>query len=569
MAVVDIHDRHRSGGPLRRSQLWTILAASALILSAGNVADPDLWGHVRFGQDLLAARGVPATCTHTFTASDHPWINQEWLSQMIFAAIGALSGPPGWLIMKALLGLGVFALMIRDADRRGVSSIVVAAVILLAAYNVAPGWNVRPHIFTYALFASMILVLDRRFASHEAADAVRAPVLWPVPLLFIPWANLHGGFFAGFCVLAAYLVCRSVEAVWRRGWEAARPIGHYGMIVAAAAVVTLLNPYGVHLHAWLLRDALQPPTDISEWMPLHVGDLRFIPFVLLLGVTVAAWLFSRTPRDTTQTVLLAVMVWQSLAHVRHIPFFAILTGFWLPPHLEDLRRRLIDRPSPVSTMRRVRAMRAGLWLTAVGLAAALAVRSRAVWVDESLYPVRAFEFMTAHRLVGRLVVQIDWAQYAIAAFAPDTTVGFDLRLGCYPRAIADMNWTFFLGAAREDEAAGRQAPSDGNGEEVLRLGEPNLVLLNRRFPHPVDVLQIERVRALVDGAQPDWVLLYQDELTQLWGRRNLYDQPASRGYLPPSERRITDDRQAGFLRWPALPEKLPSRNVVSRPENLR
>src|SRR4029079_689575 len=50
------HPRGAEDGPLtdiRRSILAAALAVSALVLSAGNVPDADLWGHLRFGQDML------------------------------------------------------------------------------------------------------------------------------------------------------------------------------------------------------------------------------------------------------------------------------------------------------------------------------------------------------------------------------------------------------------------------------------------------------------------------------------------------------------------------------------
>jgi len=545
---------------VRLAILCMALAASALVLSAGNSADPDLWGHVRFGQDIIAAGHLPAICSYTYTAAGHPWINQEYLSEVIFAALGAFAGPVGWLILKALLGLGVFALLIAAANRHGVSPLVTTVVVVMTAYNVAPGWNLRPDIFTYTLFAVMIVLLDRGFAARAAADASASRRLWLVPLLFAPWANLHGAFFAGFSVFALYLLCRSVETARRGGAGAARDIGQHGMLLAAAALLMLVNPYGVRIWSWILGVAFEPRAEITEWEPLRVGDLRFIPFILLLGSTAAAWVFTRLRRDATQTVLLAVTAWQSFAHVRHIPFFAILAGLWLPPHLEDLRLRL--RGTRPRRHGWIRARGAAAWLTAAVLTAALVLRSRAVWVDTSMYPVAAFEFMASHDLGGKLVVNADWAWYAIAAFSPPTSVSFDYR-ACYPLAVADMNWDFFLDEeSNARRHRGRTPP--GDPAEVLRFGEPDLVLLTRRLPHAIEVMDVERARALFTHTPPDWVLLYQDEVAQLWGRRRTYDDPASPAYFPAVQRRITDERQPGFVRWPALP----GRHAASRPPHV-
>jgi hypothetical protein len=293
---------------------------------------------------------------------------------------------------------------------------------------------------------------------------------------------------------------------------------------------------------------------------LHIGDPRLPPFVLLLALTAAAWARTRRPRDATHMVLLAVTAWQSWLHVRHIPLFAILAGLWAPPHVDDLLLRLRGAPSraalpgsdaeSVPPTSRMRALRAGAWVVTAAALVAVVLRSRALWVDASMYPVAAFDFMAAHRLRGKLVVNVDWAQYAIAAFAPETTVAFDFRLGCYPQAIADMSWDFFLD---EETNARRGRTPLGDAAEVLRYREPDLVLLSRRLEHPVWLMDMQRIRAMVTHARPEWTLLYQDAIAQLWGRTRIYDDPASPALLPAAERRITDAPQSGLVPWPALP----------------
>ena len=65
--------------------LAAIVAATvAAVLLSTTVADSDLWGHVRYGLDILHARGLVAD-RYSFTA-DRPWINHEWLAEVIMAA---------------------------------------------------------------------------------------------------------------------------------------------------------------------------------------------------------------------------------------------------------------------------------------------------------------------------------------------------------------------------------------------------------------------------------------------------------------------------------------------------
>ena len=54
---------------VERALLTATMLTCAVALSP-NPADPDLWGHVRYGQDLLA-EGLPATTTYSYTAEGY------------------------------------------------------------------------------------------------------------------------------------------------------------------------------------------------------------------------------------------------------------------------------------------------------------------------------------------------------------------------------------------------------------------------------------------------------------------------------------------------------------------
>ncbi|MCA9060635.1 MAG: hypothetical protein KDA85_19120, partial [Planctomycetaceae bacterium] len=155
-------------------------------------------------------------------------------------------------------------------------------------------------------------------------------------------------------------------------------------------------------------------------------------------------------------------------------------------------------------------------------------------------------FMKDNRLHGRLVVSFDWAQYALAALVEDTTVGFDGRFRtCYPQDVIDM--TFDLTNGRDQRWRSRgDASGPVDPTRVLDFQTPNLVLLDRHLDAPgVSVMQ----------QQPDWVLLYQDGISQLWGRSATYDSAGSDSYVPPALRQIHDRLPQGIAAWPGFPNR--------------
>jgi len=87
-----------------------------------------------------------------------------------------------------------------------------------------------------------------------------------------------------------------------------------------------------------------------------------------------------------------------------------------------------------------------------------------------------------------------------------------------------------------------QAPSIRNV-----LLNTDLVLLEwTRHPHATSV----------SCAAGDWCLLYQDSVTELWGRAGRFNDSSSPCWLPESSRHISDGVQEGSVAWPAFPVHL-------------
>jgi hypothetical protein len=533
----------RTRDPLRPI-LVALLLATGLILSMSDHADPDLWGHVRYGADILAARAIPATTTYSFTAPNHPWINHEWVSEIVFAAVARWGGGSALVALKIALGLGVFALLISVARRRGAGLLATCVGVLIAAVNLSPGWTVRPQIFSYAAFAVLIVLLDRALKQDGRntegrlrAEAIPSRAIWLIPFLFVVWVNVHAGFVAGLAVLFLYVSATSIERFVRRRPDAVRTAVLGGTVVVASVGATLCTPYGRSFVPWLLHAVTLHRPAISEWQPLALSDIQFVPFVALVALIAIAWIGSRKPRPLAHVTILATVAWQSYFHSRHIPFLALLAALWVPSHLQSLADRWSRSESagPARERGLSPALRGATWAACAILAIAVGLRVRPPWVDKASFPVDAFVYMREHHLSGRLIVHFDWAQYALYAFGPETAVEFDGRYEtAYPDAIADMHFDFILG-----DAGGRHVV--GDPARVLEYGHPELVLLNREYSTPIQVM----------SRRTEWVLLYQDALAQLWGVRSKYDRATSPTYVTDQERSISDQQERGRVEWPA------------------
>ena len=551
-APVDLQVACREYRWLKRATLLAMALGCAIPLSL-NIVDPDLWGHVQYGEDWLAEGALPRTASHTYTAVDYPWINHENLAELAFAGGYRVLGTHGLLIVKCLWGMAILLSMVWVARRNQVHAFAVWPLMLLVAANLQAFFPLRPQLLSFALCALTLVLLDRAFCEWQESKKIRWPMLWPMPLLFVVWVNAHGGFALGLCIVGAYLGGRILEVLFQAGKEAWPRVLAMSLLGVCCVAATLANPYGLELHRWLVMSLGQARPEITEWAPPKMADPMFWQWIGLMVVAVVSLSATRLRRDWVQIAILALVAWQSAMHLRHIAFLALLCGFWIPVHLQSAMARLQpskDHKLPVMTLTPwLRRIAVAALLISIGLQSfALRRNFSDLPVERKRYPVDALQFMADRDLTGKLVVTFNWAQYAIAALSPDVQVAFDGRFRtCYPQEVVDMHFDFLLG-----EFGGKRSRSANSGPIdgtlVLRHGSPDLVLVDRQYKHPVAIMKAE---AMADN--PEWVLLYCDRTAELWGRRDRYNDPTHAMYLPRTARVLDASPREGAVQWPALP----------------
>ena len=574
---------------LERAAILIVVLAGALAMSP-SVADPDLWGHVQFGRDVLSEGWFPETNPYTYNSPDHRWINHENFSEVVMAWTVDNVGPQGLLLGKFALSLFVIIAILVHNARRGVELVPNCVVALLVAWNLGYHWSFRPQISSFVCFTLLVMLLNWAFVHWRDKWHLPIPggkwfskndtdpklhwqesdlgfslshirMLWLAPVLFFLWANSHGGFVAGLCIFAAYLGCRAVEAVGRRGLGGSHGLLYrLGLMLTVVVLATLVNPYSYNLLSWLFESLGRPRPEISDWSSDQLFSMIGLKFWALIAVAVGSLAFSKRSWDFAQTVVLALTLWQAVSHFRHVPFFAILCGFWLAPHLQSALARF-GKTTTTSTesensfleTRRGKLV-AGLVCTLVCLIIGLQLKNRLsqLVVDRNQYPVDAFQYMHDHSMNGKIVVTYDWAQYVIGAFCiPDengnvkSQVAFDGRFRtCYPQLLVDLHFDWLFGDG-PDVLRSRSLDSPKcDPLAILDLNQPDIVI-NRRSG--------ELTRFHMEKAELNWVLLYQDKIAQVWGRRNLYDDPTLATYIPLAQRAITNREVSGYVSWPAFP----------------
>jgi hypothetical protein len=422
---------------VRTSRIPTVLVGvlflvMVLWLASRVRADPDLWGHLRFGLDSLAAHGLTAHDPYSFT-SDRAWVNHEWLAEAAMAASYRL-GPAGLVLLAAAILATVVGLIGAVVRQCGVKGPAGVALVALAVYGASPQLaTLRPQLFSVLLFAALLWVVG--------AAEQRRGACWLVLPLFVAWANLHGGWIVGLGVLALWAV-----AAVRRGRV---PLHRAVLVVAAALVVTAANPYGSRLWTFLAETVGLGRADIEEWQPAWRAPADLVPWVIC--AVPLAWGWWRSPGRRWAFLPAMVLAVLSLQVVRLQAFFGLSTVASVAPAFAGLGPQgfpLTKTPTKGDLLI------VGSF-AAVVLAAALLAASRTAsclpMLTERVHgtpEAEAAEFLSQNRIRGRLLTWFDYGEYAIWHLSPGLLVSYDgRRETVYSERVQDGHWRFYRGHA--------------------------------------------------------------------------------------------------------------------------
>ena len=303
-------------------QRVVIRAALGIVLLAvitHTRADPDLWGHVRFGRDIVSEATIPRLDQYAFT-SDREWINHEWLAESTMYIAFALGRGPGLVVLKMLVVLGMLALVWNGLSRQKVDSATRDLLIALTVFGTFPQLNhVRPQIFSVVAFASLIWILVCRGPARR---------LLLIPLLFAAWVNFHGGWIVGGGVLALWAVLTLVRG---------RGEGVLLFAVGAMALVgTLANPYGWRMWQFLMTTVGFGRVEITDWQPLYRLGAGYVALWVVLSLAAIVGIMHAWRARTWELRRLAVVAMLAVASFqvsRLEAFFAIAVALLLGPDI--------------------------------------------------------------------------------------------------------------------------------------------------------------------------------------------------------------------------------------------
>lgn len=308
------HNRFPSAPDL----IFAIIAPYTAIVGAVKLtqADGDLSAHILMGNRILATGHIPAHSLASYTAPTEPMVAHAWLAEIFFAWLYRLGGLPLICVFAGIIVGLTHAMIALFLRRHGADPRWAFLAALLSFSLASTHWLARPHLFSIFFAAITLFLLESERPNRQLFFV----------LLYIVWANLHGGWLYGLMMIGLYIAGELGEALLtndRRYWLGRARRDSVALALATAA--TLLNPYGLGLHreVFFAVTSSSLAKNLAEFLPPNFQDVGQWPFLVAILLTIALLSVGVRRMPLPWLAVIIVSLFFALRSFRNIALFGV------------------------------------------------------------------------------------------------------------------------------------------------------------------------------------------------------------------------------------------------------
>jgi len=491
--------------------IFFVLAAIAAVAP---IRSYDYFWHLTTGRWIVEHHSIPRFDPFALASAHVPWINGEWLYQIVLYALHGIGGDAGISILSALLASAIFAIAILITSQDAGVAVLISAVAFAGASD---RLGVRPAAAAALLIVIAIGLLGSRLRI--------VPLTIAYAVLTIVWINVHPSallapVLAFICILqtgsaggspAGPPPARRQETKTRQRAaggpadepSALRPSALRAVILAAASAIALLvNPYGWNAVLAPLRLTSEIHSGAfvnAEWLP---STFAFFPLLYVtIGAVVLLFLGTHEKRaNAWRFAIFALLAALAIRYVRNQGLYFAALPLLVPP-IGNFSRRVSNAIAACALIPLAWAFQHDIHLPGV---------------DDERFPMRAVAALKSYNLGGNI--------YNVDQF------GGLIEWTFYPerRALTDGRNELFRDFIEADAVAHR----DSRAWHAM-LAKYGLVLAVDEYQsEKIEVLDVasgERQAlpaSLVRYRRRDWALIAFDDAAMVFARRDAF--PAAR-----------------------------------------
>jgi hypothetical protein len=472
-----------------------LLFVLVAIAAVAPIRSYDYFWHLTTGRWIVEQHAIPQTDPLAVASAQIPWINGEWLYEIVLYALHGIAGDPGISIISAILVAAIFALGFIFATRE--HDIGIALLIAAIAFaGASDRLGVRPAAAAALLIVTALALLASRMRI--------TPLVIAYACVTVVWINVHPS-----ALLAPVLALITMLIDVRR-WS----------VALVSAVALLINPFGWNaiLAPIRLSSEIREGAFVNtEWLPSTFRDFP------LLYVTLAI------------AVLLFILTSDKRAHAWRFVTFAIL-GALAFRYVRNQGLYFAALPLLVPPLRNF-PRRVSIVVAAIAIIPLAWVFQRDVHtfgVDAERFPTRAVAALHSYQLDGNIYNADQFGGLLEWTFYPSR------------RALTDGRNELFTDFIAADAAAHRDSRAWHAliSKYDVRLAVDEYQTQKMQVIDAVTGVRRALPASLVRYRRKDWALIAFDDVAMVFARRTAFtpEQLASIEY----RYLVPDDPSVGF-----------------------
>lgn len=419
------------------------------------IKDLDLWLHIGMGRYIAQTLSIPSVDVLSCTIAGSPWINHEWLFQVIVYHIHRLWGPDGLIQMQVVIVTMTMLLLLFLGYNKD-KQLILAFVLFLVSLVYHERFTIRPDIYSLFFFTFYIFVLALHIDKKWA----------PAALFFVQvlWSNIHGFFFFGplFVLIGVFSewLKRRVRLPYEWNGSGRLTDEEYGRLKAILALVILaclFNP-STFKGAWYPIGVFFSLSGENKIFFQYIQELqkpvtgqtlldtgRFGYYKLLILISVLSFIFNRRRIDVSALFFWLIFLIFSLQAARNMAFFAlasylvIMTNFMNVSYKDVVPLRFTEKKFMYLTSTAVKLLFL-IWIFQLTAEAAgrryydfdaYEYKSEYGGVSQNSFPDKAVDFLVKNDIRGNFFNDFNSGAYLVGNAFPGIKVFIDGRTEVY------------------------------------------------------------------------------------------------------------------------------------------
>lgn len=301
------------------------------ILSLKPPVDLDLGWHLRYGQYFFQTGRVLKDNILSYIWPNYHWVQASWGYDLLVYQLFTRFGLASFSIAGAVLTVLIFFLITRSISRFSFFQYFFLAAVFLTQAVPLYATGLRSQIPSALMFTLTLLV------AIQAVEKNKPKLLFLLPVLFLIWANFHGGFSLGLILLFLYGAGFFILYLLRK-FKNAKVLSFFGLSLIASAATPFINPWGFRIYEETFKHSSNLNLNlITEWTPLYqFNTVAFFISVICFLFTAVILITVKKMQSLPYLFMLLAVTYLGFSAIRFLILFAILITVILAQNLTKI-----------------------------------------------------------------------------------------------------------------------------------------------------------------------------------------------------------------------------------------